>query len=1459
PNGTGGSLSAGTVLTASQTVYVYAETGTTPNCSTQNSFTVAIVQPPVPVQPADIRLCDDNADGIRCFNLTAVGAQVTAGNANLQVAFYLTATDAQQNNHINEITALSNYCTISAGHQTVYISVWDVAAPTCRAVTQLELYVDPRPFANTDIADFAKCDTDATPGTEAFTLADHIPAIVANPAGLSFTFYTSQSDAASGTSPITAVPYVSAGQTIWVVLENAAGCTDIASFDLVVLPLPAVTTPLAPRTQCVGANGLASFNLSSYIPSISGGIPGVTVTFHGSQGDADNDQFPLASPYQSAGGTIWVRLENASCYVAVPLDLIGAQGPALGVPQPIAVCDDNNDCFATFDLAQTATQEQIWGGPVPAGVTFTYYLTQTDAGQQNGINVIPNPSAYPNIDPCTQTVWVSVTAPGNTCNSVVGLQLLVRPRPEANEAVTPYGVCDTDSDGQGLFDLTSLYTTILNGMGPAGYTVQFFAQQSDIPASPITSLSPYTSGSTTLWVTVTDDLTGCSDTVTVALVVYPQPVVAAIPAYRLCDDDFDQQATFDLDAYMAGFLQPGQVATFHQSQADAGTGNAPLAGTYVGGPAEYIWVRVLGEHGCFVVTGFDIVVDPKPIPVLPPANSPLLTSCDVNNDGMGSFDLVALAQFMQGSVPAGQMVINFYLTQGDADSGQNAIPQSTAWVNPQLYSQTIVVGVNNPSTQNDCRSTWPLTLTVTPSTQVIQVDDLTECDTDGDGLAAFDLTVYETQILAAQTGSATYTIEYFTSQSAAQNGSPWINDPTDFDGTDGQVIWYRVFQGTCDGALGTITLQVNGPASLPGNLGTFTRCGETQGQNIAWDLTAIGAQLNLGTGYQLQYYHNLSDAQGGIGEILPTDGYVNQGVAESLVIAVTDLATGCRAYVGFTIVVAPLPDPRDWNAGTPGTLTACEDGQTGQGIFDISGIGAFLANGDTNMTFSYHPTLADAEAGTNAITDPLTAFHYASGTLYIRVEENTYIDYLTGQYCHVVVELQLNVNPSPDLETGVVRTECEFPSGSGQMQFDLTEAAPLVLSAGQNPADFTFAYADAGGPIATPTSYTNTSSPQAITVTVTNVATGCSYAVTFDLVVKPGADAAPYAFAPKCDDYGDLADGIALFDLTQADATVLAGQAAGQFTVSYYESQADALANTGAIPAQDLAAYESATATLWAVVYNLGTGTTPDPAPCYSVPVQVTLTVEPVPTPTISGGDTICVDNATNTPGAVTLTASPAGNYTYDWYMDGQPTGLTGQSIQVDIPGDYTVVLTSNSALACVSPVSQAFTVVESSQPFNASYTISGAFQDNQSVQITVDGVNPQGFEYSMDGGPWLANGGLFTNVGPGEHTVLVRSACGTSDAVVFTLINYPHFFTPNGDGFNEVWNTYGLANDGRTKIYIFDRYGKLIKQIAPDPMGPESGNGWDGTFNGKPMPSTDYWFLVEYPDPSGAMKEFRA
>jgi gliding motility-associated-like protein len=74
-----------------------------------------------------------------------------------------------------------------------------------------------------------------------------------------------------------------------------------------------------------------------------------------------------------------------------------------------------------------------------------------------------------------------------------------------------------------------------------------------------------------------------------------------------------------------------------------------------------------------------------------------------------------------------------------------------------------------------------------------------------------------------------------------------------------------------------------------------------------------------------------------------------------------------------------------------------------------------------------------------------------------------------------------------------------------------------------------------------------------------------------------------------------------------------------------------------------------------------------------------------------------------------------------------------------------------------------------------------------------------------------------------------------------YITIRYPRFFSPNGDGNNETWNIYTPDFGIKATVYIFDRYGKVItRQQAP-------GWGWDGTFNGIPLPSTDYWFTVHY------------
>ena len=97
-----------------------------------------------------------------------------------------------------------------------------------------------------------------------------------------------------------------------------------------------------------------------------------------------------------------------------------------------------------------------------------------------------------------------------------------------------------------------------------------------------------------------------------------------------------------------------------------------------------------------------------------------------------------------------------------------------------------------------------------------------------------------------------------------------------------------------------------------------------------------------------------------------------------------------------------------------------------------------------------------------------------------------------------------------------------------------------------------------------------------------------------------------------------------------------------------------------------------------------------------------------------------------------------------------------------------------------------------------------------------------------------------------GEYTVFVRDTkgCGVVSKS-FYILNYPKYFTPNGDGYNDYWeiNNLDKRNLQNSIISIYDRYGKLITQLN------RQNYAWDGTLNGRQLPSTDYWFLMELTD----------
>ena len=94
--------------------------------------------------------------------------------------------------------------------------------------------------------------------------------------------------------------------------------------------------------------------------------------------------------------------------------------------------------------------------------------------------------------------------------------------------------------------------------------------------------------------------------------------------------------------------------------------------------------------------------------------------------------------------------------------------------------------------------------------------------------------------------------------------------------------------------------------------------------------------------------------------------------------------------------------------------------------------------------------------------------------------------------------------------------------------------------------------------------------------------------------------------------------------------------------------------------------------------------------------------------------------------------------------------------------------------------------------------------------------------------------------------SVMVKDANGCTATLTLEVpyhdIEVPNFFTPDGDGENDVWKPRYLDNNVNARIYIFDRYGRRLANLAP-------GEGWDGQYDGRLMPSGDYWYIIEIND----------
>ena len=193
-------------------------------------------------------------------------------------------------------------------------------------------------------------------------------------------------------------------------------------------------------------------------------------------------------------------------------------------------------------------------------------------------------------------------------------------------------------------------------------------------------------------------------------------------------------------------------------------------------------------------------------------------------------------------------------------------------------------------------------------------------------------------------------------------------------------------------------------------------------------------------------------------------------------------------------------------------------------------------------------------------------------------------------------------------------------------------------------------------------------------------------------------------------------------------------------------------------------------------------------------------------------------------------------NYSYQW-----STGEITSVIEVNQIGTYSVVVTYQNGCSSIKNITVSpsnIAIIESIQVVDAT--------QNNTIIVNVSGEGTYVFALNNINGPYQESN-FFDNVPPGLNTVYVmdtKNNCGIVEDLV-SVIGFPKFFTPNNDSYNDTWQVYGISNQFQpnTIIFIYDRYGKLLKQLD------STSNGWDGTFNGLQLPTSDYWFHVKLQD----------
>lgn len=1056
---------------------------------------------------------------------------------------------------------------------------------------------------------------------------------------------------------------------------------------------------------------------------------------------------------------------------------------------------------------------------------------------------------------------VTLTKPNSNCvitDQIVFSDLLVN---NPTNLIT----CNNGSSNYD-FDLTQNNETTL-GIDDSIYDVFYYTSLADagsnsnaIPQSQITSYS--SSGNETIYLTLfnTNTSSFCDAIYPFDLEVSDPITVNTINDFEICDSPLGQTVNLiDQTLLNNPQLTSGYNLYFYPTQNEAQIGGAgnytnpinyPIAS---GASTQTVWVRIvsIANSQCFAVSNFDIIINPLP-------------TVDAINDVIECHDYV-LPSITNGNYFSGPNGTGTPYNAGDIidTSGTYYIfngPDTNGCTNQSSFLVTLIdeygiplehcgqFVVPNPIAGEFYTQPGGPTNTsnvIIPSGTVIASDQTIYYYAEVNGTfckeEAFPLIIHPlppVDSLSDVTTCVNYTLQ------------PLINGSY-FDAQGNPLSVGDIISTTQ-----TITIT-NGP--------DVNGCSKSSAFDI-FIINNVGNQNACGS-YTLPNLDagNYFTGPNGTGTLIPAQTQLTTSQTV-YIYANTSTAPNCTDNMSFEVTILPVPDvdsPSDVVACDFYSLPALTNGNyytepNGGGIMlnagdiiDLSGNyyapGTYYVytpantagcDNESSFTITINPlppvdTVGDLYfCNSYSLADPIDGAFYtgpnATGTLVnssmVFEETQTFyiynIDTNTGCFQDIPFTVYYNYIGLPDYNDIANCDSYTLETLTHNPPFPDNYTINYYSQPGGNPAD-----------IINPSDYTITSTQTIYVYASNGDRFPCTEERSFTVTISQTPDLSTYAIDFSAIDGSSHCGSFTLPTLTPTT-----------YNINYFSQPGGDLANlispndyTFSVGALAL----SETFDVW--VYAEAT----DNSNC-NEETHFQFTVYPRAVFSVEDG-IICINPETGTVEQTTVlevlqdSNLNSSNYSIEWYLNGTLMG-TGFQYTADQIGTYDVIpikLTPENAPDC----SYDPTTVEVTQSSVAIATVevTDTFEEVAIATVTItDGFGT--YEYQLDDGLFQESN-VFTNVSSGDHIITINDIYGNCGdrTVTFTVIKYPKFFTPNGDGYNDTWNIFDLKDNPEALISIFDRYGKLIKQISPN------GIGWDGTYNGNQLPSTDYWFVVDY------------